>query len=110
MKLLLDENISRRIVPLLQECYPNTTHIVLIGLEGASDKEVWQYAKDHDYIIVSKDEDFLSFFSVYGYPPKLIRLLMGNCSNTALVESLVKESISINKLINDKEIGLIELY
>lgn len=35
MKLLLDENLSRRIEPFLQDCYPGSTRVVLEGLEGA---------------------------------------------------------------------------
>ena len=35
MKLLLDENLSRRIVPLLQALYPASSQVVLEGLERA---------------------------------------------------------------------------
>ena len=42
MKLLLDENLSRRIVPFLQKNYPESTHVVLVGLERASDSELWE--------------------------------------------------------------------
>jgi hypothetical protein len=44
MKLLLDENLSRRLVPFLQHDYPGTNQVVLLGMESASDKEVWQKA------------------------------------------------------------------
>jgi hypothetical protein len=37
MKLLLDENLSRRLVPFLQEAYPGSSQVVLLGLEQASD-------------------------------------------------------------------------
>ena len=36
MKLLLDENLSRRLVPFLQEAYPGSSQVVLLGLEQAS--------------------------------------------------------------------------
>jgi len=35
MKLLLDENLSRRLVPFLQNDYPGSTQVVLVGLESA---------------------------------------------------------------------------
>ncbi|MBA3596291.1 MAG: DUF5615 family PIN-like protein [Methylibium sp.] len=44
MKLLLDENLSRRIVPALQAAYPGTSQVVLEGLQQASDATVWQHA------------------------------------------------------------------
>lgn len=40
MKLLLDENLSRRLVPFLQHDYPGSDQVVLLGMESASDKEV----------------------------------------------------------------------
>lgn len=58
MKLLLDENLSRRIIPFLQNDYPGSTQIALLGMERANDLEVWRYAKDNHYVIVSKDSDF----------------------------------------------------
>jgi predicted nuclease of predicted toxin-antitoxin system len=45
MKLLLDENLSRRIVPFLQTAFPGSTQIALLGLESASDSEIWQHPK-----------------------------------------------------------------
>ena len=47
MKLLLDENLSRRIVPFLQTDFPGSSQVVLLKLESASDSETWQYAKDN---------------------------------------------------------------
>lgn len=49
MKLLLDENLSRRIVPFLQAIFPDSSQVALLNLEGASDSEIWQYAKDNGF-------------------------------------------------------------
>lgn len=48
MKLLLDENLSRRLVPFLQNAYPGTSQVVLLGMESASDRDIWQKAKDDE--------------------------------------------------------------
>ena len=37
MKLLLDENLSRRLIPFLQHDYPGSSQVVLMGLESASE-------------------------------------------------------------------------
>jgi predicted nuclease of predicted toxin-antitoxin system len=58
MKLLLDENLSRRLIPFLQHDYPGSSQVVLLALEAASDSVVWQTAKDHGYVIVTRDADF----------------------------------------------------
>jgi predicted nuclease of predicted toxin-antitoxin system len=45
MKLLLDENLSKRLIPFLQHDFPGSTQVVLLGMQSASDKDVWQKAK-----------------------------------------------------------------
>ncbi len=58
MKLLLDENLSSRLVPFLQHDYPGSSQVVLLGLEAASDSVVWHTAKNHGFVIVTRDADF----------------------------------------------------
>ena len=58
MKLLLDENLSRRLVPFIQDLYPNSTQVALVGLENTDDKLIRQYAIDNDFVIVTKDADY----------------------------------------------------
>ena len=67
MKLLLDENLSRRIVPFLQTAFPDSSQVALLGLEGANDSEIWQYAKDNGFVIVSRDSDFQEYSLVAGH-------------------------------------------
>ena len=68
MKLLLDENLSRRLVPFLQHDYPGSNQVLLLGMESATDKEVWQKAKDDDYVIVTRDADFQELSLVWFLP------------------------------------------
>ena len=58
MRLLLDENLSRRLVPLLQASYPGTSHVALVGMERAWDRLVWDYAQKNGFVIVTSDADF----------------------------------------------------
>jgi predicted nuclease of predicted toxin-antitoxin system len=74
MKLLFDENLSRRRVPFLQHDYPGSNQVVLLGMQSASDKEVWQRARADGYVIVTRDADFRELSLVWGQPPKVIRL------------------------------------
>jgi predicted nuclease of predicted toxin-antitoxin system len=68
MKLLLDENLSRRLVPFLQHDYPGSDQVVLLGMQSATDKEVWQRARDDGYVIVTRDGDFQELSLVWGQP------------------------------------------
>lgn len=58
MKLLLDENLSRRLVPQLADLFPGSTHVASVGLLQATDARLWEYAKAHDFAIVTADADF----------------------------------------------------
>jgi predicted nuclease of predicted toxin-antitoxin system len=80
MKLLLDENLSRRLVPFLQHDYPGSSQVVLLGLESASDTVVWETAKAQDFVIVTRDADFEELSLVWGQPPKVVWLKTQNLS------------------------------
>ena len=58
MKLLFDENLSPRLAVALSDIYPESAHMHDCGLGSADDLSIWQYAKERDYTIVSKDSDF----------------------------------------------------
>lgn len=110
MKLLLDENISRRLVPALQKAYPGTSQLALLGLEQADDMAIWDYAKREGYILVSKDTDFLDLFALFGYPPKIIYLALGNCANQQILDSLLHSQADICAQLSKDEVGLVEIY
>ena len=58
MKLRLDENLSRRLVPSLQSVFPGSDHVNLHGLERSTGAQLGIYEDAHDFVICSKDDDF----------------------------------------------------
>ncbi|MFT3754790.1 MAG: DUF5615 family PIN-like protein [Pseudoxanthomonas sp.] len=109
MKLLLDENLSRRIVPFLQAVYPGSSQVVLAGLESASDADVWQYAKDNGFVIVSRDSDFHERSLVHGHPPQVIWLKIPNRSKTVVLNLLVEECNAIEQALAQPDMACLEL-
>jgi len=109
VKLLLDENLSRRLVSDLQAEFPGSTQVALVGLGQANDRGIWEYAKLHDYVIVTKDEDFHDLQTAWGYPPKIILLAMGNSANQAVLQALTKSATQLQESLADDRIGLVEL-
>lgn len=91
MKLLLDENLSPRLVDLLSDLYPGSDHVQNLNLGAANDSEVWDYAKLHGFAIVSKDSDFAERSVLESDPPKIIWVRLGNCS-TAAAEKLLRSA------------------
>ena len=58
MKLLLDENLSDRVVPQILDLYPGSAHIKSHSLIHTDDVLIGSFAQQHAYTIVSKDADF----------------------------------------------------
>lgn len=90
MKLLFDENLSRRLASSLSDLYPDSTHVTLAGLQEASDTEIWRYASAHGFAIVSKDSDFRHRAASSG-GVKVILVDTGN-RPTAAIARLLRES------------------
>jgi predicted nuclease of predicted toxin-antitoxin system len=97
MKLLLDENLSDRIIPKIVDLYPNSTHVKTLGLINTDDVIIWDYAKANNFMIVSKDSDFHQRSLVYGYPPKFIYLRIGNSPTSAIIQLLRENFENINQ-------------
>ncbi|MDD5034053.1 MAG: DUF5615 family PIN-like protein [Methylococcaceae bacterium] len=110
MKLLLDENLSRRLVPFLTNDYPGSTQIALLNMEKSSDHEVWVYAKTHEYIIVTRDSDFYDLSTIYGQPPKVIWLRTGNQTKATTLSALLNHRVTIEKALQVDDKACIEIY
>lgn len=101
MKLLFDENLSFRLVAALAEIYPESTHVREVGLLGADDLNVWNYAARHGFLLVSKDTDFYERSLVFGAPPKIIWLRTGNCTVNDTITLLRSQYIVIRHFAED---------
>ena len=95
MKLLFDQNLSPNLPRLLADLFPHSMHVREIGLNNADDSAIWDYARQHGFIIVSKDSDFQFRSLLYGSPPKFVWLRAGNCSVKAVQDLLRHHAQSI---------------
>jgi predicted nuclease of predicted toxin-antitoxin system len=109
VKLLLDQNLSRNLVGRLLGPYPETTHVALLGLAMANDREVWEYARDHGHVLVSKDSDFRQLAFMYGPPPKVIWLRVGNASTAMVLRTLLDHRPAIEAFGADADEALLIL-
>jgi predicted nuclease of predicted toxin-antitoxin system len=62
-----------------------------VGLLGAPDARVWDYARAQDFAIVSKDTDFRERSFLDGAPPKVIWLDVGSAATAVIIELLQRE-------------------
>ena len=101
MKLLFDENLSPKLSGLLATLFPGSAHVRECGLRGISDEDVWNYASANNFTIVSKDSDFQQRSLLYGHPPKVVWLRIGNCTRQQLVHLIMSREQEIHALDAD---------
>ena len=96
MKLiLLDENVPRlRAIPTELD----VRHVLSLG-KSLSDTNIWDYAKEHDAVILTKDADFSHRISLSDPPPRIVRLQLGNLRYRDLVNFIEKVWPEIEKLL-----------
>jgi predicted nuclease of predicted toxin-antitoxin system len=78
MKLLLDENLSRRLIEAIDDLFPGSIHVTQAGLSRATpDRKIWDYALHNGFVILTADTDFITLADAFGPTPKVI--LLENC-------------------------------
>ena len=99
MKLLFDQNLSSRLVQGLSDLFEDSAHVRDLALQAADDDVIWNFAAMNEFVIVSKDADFHQRSFLFGHPPKVIWIRLGNCS-TSEIEDLLrlrhKEIVAFN--------------
>ncbi len=113
MKLLFDENISHRILPLINHLFPDSTQVKLIGFQQRKDWVIWETSLIRGYTIVTHDEDYFELSLLKGTPPKLIWLRTGNITTRDLATLLASRYEKIKEFIEspaESGWGCFELY
>jgi predicted nuclease of predicted toxin-antitoxin system len=109
VKLLFDENLSRKLVVRLAELYPESIRVAAANLLESSDREIWEYAKAGDFVIVSTDSDFYDLATTTGPPPKVVWLRRWTHPTRDAERALGREAIRITEFAADPELGVLIL-
>jgi predicted nuclease of predicted toxin-antitoxin system len=110
MKLLFDQNLSPRLARRLADLYPDSAHVSEFGLDQAQDVEVWDHARQEDFLIVSKDSDFNELSLLRGFPPKVVWIRRGNCT-TQGIEAILRQNYDlVEALEQGAHVGILLLY
>lgn len=109
MRLLFDHNLSWHLVSRLEDLFPDSSHVVRHGLERAADAEVWDFARREGFTLVTKDADFHELSMQEGFPPKVVRIRVGNCKTAQIEAHLRQHENALRSLHNDSDLGILEL-
>ncbi len=109
MKLLFDENLSRKLVLRLADLYPGSAHVVGVDLMTSPDREIWNFAKANGFVVVSTDLDFYDLATSLGPPPKVLWLRRWTHPTADAERVLRREAVRISEFLNDPELGVLVL-
>ena len=77
MRLLLDQNLPRSLLQTLGGTFPGSRHVIGLGLDESPDSQIFDYAGQNDFTIVSKDSDFRQLSFCTGHPQKWCGCALG---------------------------------
>ena len=111
MKILIDQNISFRIVSLLKLHFPFADHVKSFGMEYSNDHDIYMFARNNEFqAILTLDEDFNHLQLIHGTPPKII-WIRGKNSTTAILASVINENVEqINLFLFDIDVDCLEIW
>lgn len=109
MRLLLDQNLSHRLVSLLGDVYPGSVHVRQVGLAEADDAAVWEHALREGLVIVSKDADFYQRSLLLGPPPRVVWIRRGNCSTRDVESILRRHRADVERFCGDEAAAILVL-
>jgi predicted nuclease of predicted toxin-antitoxin system len=111
MRLLLDQNLSHRLIDLLEDLFPGSLHVRILGLAEADDLTIWNHAKEHGLVIVTQDSDYADWNKLRGAPPRIIWLRCGNAS-VEQIHLKIRNAADRIALLNhaDAEVEIVEIW
>jgi len=111
MKVLIDQNISQRILPMLVPQFDILDHVRQLGLTDAEDYDIFIFARANGYeAVITADDDFVKLINQFSEPPKIIWIRTGNCSTKVLSELLWDKVQTIREFIQSKDFDIYEVF
>jgi predicted nuclease of predicted toxin-antitoxin system len=83
VKLLLDENLPPSLTRAADD-FPASSHVLYLGFGQSSDADIYRFAGENAFAIVTRDDDFEFLSQQFGAPPKVVLLKTGNTTVAAL--------------------------
>ncbi|MFU8894421.1 MAG: DUF5615 family PIN-like protein [Luteolibacter sp.] len=111
MRLLLDQNLSHRLIGLLDDLFPGSMHVRLLGRAEADDLSIWNHAKEQGFVIVTHDSDYADWNKLRGAPPQIIWLRCGNAS-VEQIHHRIRDAADRIALMNhpEAEVEIVEIW
>jgi predicted nuclease of predicted toxin-antitoxin system len=101
VRILLDQNLSPKLVRQVSDLFPGLESIYDHGLTGAPDSVIFDWARQLSFTaIVSADRDFVRLVETHGPPPKIIRVEHCDFPSRVLEQIFRREAVRIQEFLD----------
>jgi len=101
VNFLVDNQLLETLCRFLNARGHQSGHVLALHMDEASDLEIWIYAATGNWIVVSKDEDFLHLANRPGDMGKLLWVRIGNCRKQTLLQAFEGELAGVIRAVNE---------
>jgi predicted nuclease of predicted toxin-antitoxin system len=101
VKFLVDHQLPDALCRFCNAQGHESGHVLDLRMDEASDLEIWNYAATGNWIVVSKDEDFLHLANRPGDTGKLLWVRIGNCQKQMLLQAFEMELPGVIRAFNE---------
>jgi predicted nuclease of predicted toxin-antitoxin system len=111
VRILLDQNLSPKLIRKLDYILPGLETVYDHDLVGASDPFIFDWARKEEFAaVVSTDRDFVHLAERLGSPPKIIRIERCDFPAKVIEHLLRREALRIHAFLeSDRAVLLLRL-
>lgn len=107
-RILLDQNLSPKLIRQLADVMSGLESVYAHGLTGASDPDIFDWAGRSGFTaVLSTDRDFVLLAERLGPPPKVIRIEHCDFPAKTIEGILRREAIRIRSFLNSTRVVLL---
>jgi hypothetical protein len=109
VKLLLDENLSPRLVSRLNLLFPGIAHVREAKLQQSDDRVIWEWDRENGFAVLTTDADFVALAHRLGSPPKVVHLERCDFPLGVIEEWLRRSAVRISEFGRNEAEALLSL-
>jgi len=109
MKFLLDAHLPPVLARVMTREGYEVVHVFDLDMNAATDPEIWEYAGQNGYVVISKDEDFVRWQGDGRDSPSFVWLRTGNCKNKELIDALLNNLPAVVEFLESGS-SMVEIF
>ena len=90
MLFLVDAQLPPLLAEALRQAGCEAVHVIDLGLQAATDEQIWDEAISRSAVLVTKDSDFALRRAATNDGPAILWVRVGNTSNRKLIELVLR--------------------